>query len=290
MLSLEPLLTHLYQQYGGGGLQGEDALSPGGGDPGGPSPLWRQLATVHCGGAGALLAMSWTQQLDGILTSAADGTLAMWQLQPVGAVQQEEGTGADGGAAHGQVPADASLRVAWSARVSHPQGVIAAGLTVHSPSASASTGSSSSSSSRGGGSSSSRQEAAEPDRSVSVWWPQPSAAQQAQAQRRKGAAQQRAAPRLAAAGSGPTPAVGREKLRHPCPVTALHWSPGVLSRDALGPPDPATAATSAGSGAEGAEGGGSDAAAAAAAAAESEDHPALMTVGEDGLIRIWVVR
>ena len=160
---------------------------------------------------------SWTQQLDGILVSSADGTLTMWHLRPRASPSvPEQQALLPPGSASG--PAAASLRAAWSVHTPVPQRLVCAGVSVYAPSATAAglpSGSSSAASSpakdaaaHGGGSAASSpvRDAGEAARYASVWWPQ----HREQRQRHY---------------AGGMPAVGQEKLRHPSAVVgALTWS------------------------------------------------------------------
>lgn len=91
---------------------------------------------------------SWTQQLDGVLTSDSDGTLTMWQLQPLA---EDRGPLS---AAH------AALHAAWSVHTPIPQGLVCAGVSVYAPSASAA------------GSAAEPRDGGDGGRCASVWWPQ----------------------------------------------------------------------------------------------------------------------
>ncbi len=195
------------------------AAGPGAGPCGGEERVHVAAASLAAGGNGSgdVLALSWTQQLDGVLVSTACGALTMWALRP--------------DAVAGDAP-HAALRRAWRAQAPEPQDVLSAGVGVGAPSASA---------------------AAAGERGASVWWPQ---------------VDDDVAAAAAAANGAPAGAT-RERLKHPCRVAALEWCPGVLRRDALA------------AGAGGADEGGGGAAAA-------EDHPALMTAGADGGVRLWV--
>jgi hypothetical protein len=194
------------------------AAGPGAGPRGSEERVHVAAASLAAGGGGSgdVLALSWTQQLDGVLVSTACGALTMWALRP--------------DAVAGDAP-HAALRRAWRAQAPEPQDVLSAGVGVGAPSASA---------------------AAAGERGASVWWPQVD--------------DNAAAP---AAANGAPAGATRERLKHPCRVAALEWCPGVLRRDALA------------AGAGGADEGGGGGAAA-------EDHPALMTAGADGGVRLWV--
>ena len=171
---------------------------------------------------------SWTQQLDGILTSSSDGLLTMWELRPLALPSQPEAAPLllPGGSA-AQLAA-AALRAAWSARAPIPQRLVCAGVSVYAPSATAagqapppSSGGAADGScgtprrqlpggsplkpagdrgSVGSGSSSPARDCGEAERYASVWWPQ----HREQRQRHY---------------AGGKPSVGQEKLRHPSPVT-----------------------------------------------------------------------
>ncbi|KAL4433701.1 hypothetical protein ABPG75_000142 [Micractinium tetrahymenae] len=281
VVSLEGLAAHLYQQQTSGG---EGSGCGGGSGSAAPHPLWHQLAAVHCGAA-EVLAISWTQQLDGILTSSSDGMLTMWHMRPLKQAQHaQQAQPQQPGVA---TPPAAELRAAWSARATIPQRLVCAGVSVYAPSATAvgqatapgvAAGSPLKSSplkgqpgSTAGAGSAGSSPARDGDRYASVWWPQ------AREQRQRHYA-------------GGMPAVGQEKLRHPTVVTGLQWSPGVLQKDVLasaganGAAPPARGSPSWASIAEP----GSPTTAAAVAATEAEDHPALMTVTEDGTVRVWV--
>jgi hypothetical protein len=239
VFSLEDLISEAFDAdtsssaVGAGG-----ALAAGGGGRGwgsyfcaGRSGGASLVGAAECGAAARVLAISWTQQLDGVLVSTADGGVAMWQLRPVG-----------GG---GDTPhAAARLRRAWAAAAAEPQDALSAGVGAFAPSASVSTAG---------------------DRCASVWWPDSPAA---------------------SGGGGGGGGARREKLKHPCALTSLAWCPGVLRKDIF-----------AGGLDAGASGGGSPpppqqagggAAAAAGGGRAPEDHPALMTVGVDGGVRVWV--
>lgn len=149
---------------------------------------------------------SWTQQLDGILASSADGTLTMWHLKPLAPpTVPEQQPLVPPGSASG--PPAAALRAAWSVHAPLPQRLVCAGVTVYAPSATAagraadapSVSSAASSLSKAGSSSVRDGGAADGERYASVWWPQ------AREQRQRHYA-------------GGMPSVGQEKLRHPAAV------------------------------------------------------------------------
>lgn len=154
---------------------------------------------------------SWTQQLDGILTSSSDGTLTMWHMRPLSQAHQGQQAQQQGPAP--LLPA-AELRAAWSARATTPQRLACAGMSVYAPSATAAgqaavpgvavgspwKGSPVQGQPGGPPSSTSSSPARDGDRYASVWWPQAREQQQRHY-------------------AGGTPAVGQEKLRHPTTVT-----------------------------------------------------------------------
>ena len=277
--------------------------------PAGPCRPWPADLPAPCPAP-----RSWTQQLDGILASSADGTLTMWQLRPLATPSvPEQAPLPPPGSASG--PPGATLRAAWSVHAPIPQRLVCAGVNVYAPSATAaghSGGSAISPSKDAPGAASAAaspaRDGVEGERYASVWWPQ----HREQRQRHY---------------AGGMPAVGQEKLRHTSAVTGgcwmlcgvtgcrvaqrggtaaccsgwralsasavlplqlvcagLQWSPGVLQKDALS----IAAAGSGGGGAGGASPGGTGAAsdpaspsgAAAAATTDAEDHPALMTTSE----------
>ena len=212
---------------------------------------------------------SWTQQLDGILTSSSDGMLTMWHLRPLAVPMPPRPERLPPALPHGLAgtspAAEAVLRAAWSVHAPTPQRLVCAGVSVHAPSATAAGRDAAGDSSSGDSSIRGGSEAA---RYASVWWPQLREQRQ----------------RHYAAG---VPSVGQEKLRHPATVSGLQWSPGVLQKDVL---SMAAAASSAAPGADGEQGladpsSPTSATSAAIAATEAEDHPALMTL-TDGAVQL----
>lgn len=127
---------------------------------------------------------------------------------------------------------NSTLHLAWTANIvqtSHD--LISPGVSATSPSASASSRSHESS-------------------AVSVWWPSFSQEQSTSS---------------SSTPSSPLPPK-EEKLKHPCPIAALEWCPGVLAKGRLDEWN-------------GAKDGRQDA---------PQDHPALMTLTVDGTVRLWV--
>lgn len=239
--SLEGLAASLFAHQVAGGPQGEGMAVGGLAAPGGPhalqaaagelseqpaSPsaaesqhgepeeqgeqqLYRQLAAVRCRGA-PIIGLCWTQQLDGVLVSQADGTLTMWQLRQ--AQHQEpltlpnvaaakppatQGPAAPAGAGAAAPPGQPSstagaaavtLAPAWRAAAAAPQDLLSAGASVAHPTASSARG---------------RQE-----RGASIWWPPAAEAQQ----------QQDCAGRVPA-DAAVAPVARCERLKHPCALT-----------------------------------------------------------------------
>jgi hypothetical protein len=159
----------------------------------------------------------------------------------------------------------------WSVQAPEPQDLLAAGVAAMGPSASAA--------SRG-------------NRAASVWWPEAVGLEKdnvtlsGHGQGREESLQQ--------GGRG----ARREALKHPCSIQGLEWCPGVLQRDSLNPADAGVAA-----GLEPhtlsptTDGGSSSTATTLTEGAHQgqathhsgvDDHPALMTLGSDGAVRIWV--
>lgn len=155
---------------------------------------------------------SWTQQLDGILTSSADGTLTMWHLRPRASPtvpEQQPLLSPPGGAAGA---AAASLRAAWSVHSPTPQHLICAGVSVYAPSATAAGPVGVTAEVPSSAAGSPTRDSGEGGRYASIWWPQ----HHEQRQRHY---------------AGGMPAVGQEKLRHPAAVIGGY---GCLASAALG--------------------------------------------------------
>lgn len=146
-----------------------------------------------------MLLCSWTQQLDGVLTSSADGTLTMWHLRPRASpsVPEQQPLLPPPGSAAG--PAAASLRAAWSVHSTVPQHLICAGVGIYAPSATAAGHTAVAADSASGPAGSPARDSSEGERYASIWWPQ----HREQRQRHY---------------AGGMPSVGQEKLRHPAAV------------------------------------------------------------------------
>lgn len=159
----------------------------------------------------------------------------------------------------------AQLRRFWSVRAPEPQNCISAGVSIDTPSASCcSIG----------------------DKNANIWWPDTSE------------------------NGNNVMHVNREKLKHACHIESVEWCPGVLRKDIFAIPSSSSSAAAA---AAAAAGNTTDEQAAVtppitthintaspmSAQPQSnneespqqqhiEDHPALMTVGRDGVVRLWV--
>ncbi|KAL0048506.1 hypothetical protein WJX82_004799 [Trebouxia sp. C0006] len=166
----------------------------------------------------SLVALSWTQEGDGLLSADAQGGIIMWKL-------------------HTTTDGTQQLTQAWiggSSTVVQPQTILTAGPNILSPSASACPGS----------------------KHVTIWWPE---------ELQQSGDQPAAAAPLPKDAEGSAMVAVAEQLKHPVGVVNAQWSPGSLQH---------------GSSFTGNDQDGSPLAANA--------QPALMTVGYDGMIRIWV--
>lgn len=143
------------------------------------------------------------------------------------------------------------------------QSIVAAGARPHSPCATASS---------------------EHARRVSIWWPSDETA-----------AAKPASPE--SKGQRPAANIGAEALRHPVRVLQLQWSPDLPTAESAPRSRRSHESSSGGGSSGGADGDGNSASTSSAAAATAiqapqpppaASHPALMTVGADWVIRIWV--
>lgn len=251
VFALEPLMDHVFQADSAA-VTGENEAAP-----------WELSPAVHdepylvgsvdCGEAGSdvsVIALSWTQQLDGVLISDSAGKLAMWELSPLG----------------NDVPAPSStcatLRCAWTVSAPEPQDSLSAGVAVDAPSASACT--------RG-------------DKCANVWWPETGTGTAT------GKDANTAAQQAQQGWSSGTFLVRREKLKHPCQIWSLEWCPGVLRKDVFDTNLMAgTTSSTISTTADGSPGKGTGSGTAKGTPHPIEDHPALMTLGADGAVRVWV--
>jgi hypothetical protein len=229
----------------------------------------------------SIVALDWTQQLDGLLVSTTDRRLTMWALH---AIIHNNNHHHQSSAIHDTDPQhpEGSFTLHWQTEElvidDNPQlqqDIISAGVTVDAPSASTST-------TTGGGTAFTNSNMPtvsttnnNSDRNnVNVWWPQ-----------------------------AQTKTAKREKLKHSCGVVNIEWSPGVLRKDVLAKQDEEEEEKSIdvavvhannkdenhndedGDDIDGGRdemgGGGPD-------VLNNDDHPALLTTGEDGALRIWV--
>ncbi|KAL0019249.1 hypothetical protein WJX77_001067 [Trebouxia sp. C0004] len=177
-----------------------------------------QAPTCQAQHSTPLVAVSWTQEGDGLLSADAEGGIIMWKLYT-----KTDGT--------------QQLTQAWiggSSTVVQPQTILTAGANILSPSASACPGS----------------------KHVTIWWPE---------EIHQSGDQPAAAAPLPKGAEGSAMVAVAEQLKHPVGVVNAQWSPGSLQH---------------GSSFTGNDQDGSPLAANA--------QPALMTVGYDGMIRIWV--
>lgn len=259
IFSLEPLMDHVFQADTAASVAYEHESSP-----------WELSSAVHdetyfvgsidcfCGlnnnsssrGPVEILSISWTHQLDGILVSDTAGDLAMWQLTPIESRFNSFGNGLKDLAVMSPSSATcARLRCAWKTTAPEPQDLLSAGVSVEAPSASA---------------------ASVGEKNANLWWPENSPSN-----------------------SASRVSVRREKLKHSCNIVSLEWCPGVLRKDVF-----ATDINGAG-----ASGAGGDANTTSSTTSPDkmntntssnstippiEDHPALMTLGTDKAVRLWV--
>lgn len=203
-----------------------------------------------------LRALQWTQDAAGLLYTDSHGNVVMLQLlDSQAAPPAMQGAGQQLGARgfrQAAAAAQQQLPVVelWKVTAGAQHTLIAAGATPCGPCAGTSRDS--------------------PKR-VLIWWPSFNAATNSFA-------------------------VGAEVIRHPVPALSLEWSPVLSSavelalpgspRAALGSPKAASPAAPWGSPKAGTGGGSGEAG--AAVAAPHASHPALMTLGADWVIRIWV--
>lgn len=244
LLSLEPLLAHTFEAESGASASGGTSAAHGWDLPAAVHAEIYVIGSMELGESdGGVIALSWTQQLDGVLVSRTGGALQMWELLPVVLPEAAKAEDRDAGF---PPAAPAALRLSWATEAPEPQDLLSAGVNTDAPSASACTAG---------------------EKCANIWWP---------------GGENPPAPERSVAGVS---SARRERLKHTCNVVGLEWCPGVLRKDILaaglgtgGPNSPGAAGgTAVGPGSE-----------TASTSGGPEDHPALMTLGSDDTVRIWV--
>ncbi|GAX73065.1 hypothetical protein CEUSTIGMA_g518.t1 [Chlamydomonas eustigma] len=163
---------------------------------------------------------------------------------------------------------DVQAEEAWSVCSDTPHVLAAAGLDAMHPCATAP-----------------RSDKSSQQHRVTIWWPQQDTSSQAAAKSAAGSAPNSSNQTLSSAVKGVAPStsschVGAESIRHPVKVLSLQWSPALASHPTLTPPS--TSLTLPVETMQGSQ------AAAAALPAPVSRSLALLTVGQDWCIRIWV--